>query len=197
MSTTLKLEYLRLLNRIGKKSLIATSVFKYPYRISLGDAFSENPFYNPYSNVGEILGTAAWVLNKQNPVIFDIGAHCGFIASQLAQMLKKNNPLIYSFEPVAPTFTELVHTINKLSLQDYISPIAVALSSGSGFVRLNYSKKNSMLAQIIPEGMQSNERAGSEIYIAASQTLDEFVKISNLPDVIKMDVRCHKNGGQM
>ena len=188
MSTTLKIGYLRLLTRMGKKSLITTSVFSFPYRISLGDAFSENPFYNPYSNVGEILATAAWVLDKQNPVIFDIGGHCGFIASQLAQLLKKNNPSIYSFEPVAPTFTDLLHSINELSLQKYIQPVAVALSSGSGFVQLNYSKKNSMLAQIIPEGMQSNERAGSEIYIAASQTLDEFIKISNQPDVIKIDV---------
>ena len=188
MSTTLKIGYLRLLTRMGKKSLITTSVFSFPYRISLGDAFSENPFYNPYSNVGEILATAAWVLDKQNPVIFDIGGHCGFIATQLAQMLKKNDPVIYSFEPVAPTFSDLLHSVNDLSLQKYINPVAVALSDSSGFVQLSYSKWSSMLAQIIPEGKQLNARAGSEIYIAASQTLDDFVKISNLPDVIKIDV---------
>lgn len=188
MSTTLKIGYLRLLARMEKKSLITTSVFSFPYRISLGDAFSENPFFNPYSNVGEILATAAWVLDKEKPVIFDIGGHCGFIATQLAQMLKKNDPAIYSFEPVAPTFSDLFHSVNELSLQKYIQPVCVALSDQTGFVRLNYSKRNSMLAQVIPEDRNANHRVGSEVYIAPSQTFDEFCKHERYPNVVKIDV---------
>jgi len=188
MGTTFKIAYLRFLQRIGKTSLIAESVFGFPYRISLGDTFSENPFYNPYSNVGEVLATAAWVCDEKRPVLYDIGGHCGFVASQLAQLLKDNDPIIYSFEPVAPTFSDLMHTVNDLSLQHYIHPVAVALSDDVGFVKLNYSKWNSMLAQVIPEGETSNQRSGSEIYIASSQQLDAFLPVSGHPHVIKIDV---------
>lgn len=188
MSTTLKIGYLRLLRRLGKKSLISRSVFNFPYRISLGDSFSENPFYNKHSNVGEVLATAAWVLEKPNPVVFDIGGHCGFIASQLAQILRKNKPVIYSFEPVAPTFSDLVQTVVDLSLHEFIHPVPIALSSASGFVRLTYSKWESMLSQIIPEGDGPGKVSGTDVYFAPSQTMDEFCGLTTYPDVIKIDV---------
>ena len=188
MSTTLRINYLNTLTRLGRRSLISTSALGYRYRISLGDNFSENPFYKPSINIGEILATAAWVIDKQKPVIFDIGAHCGFIASQLAQLLKENNPAIYSFEPVAPTFSDLIQTIDELKLHEFIHPVPVALSNANGFVKLNYSKKNSMLAQIIPTEDASNHRAGDEVYVASAQTMDEFCETISYPDVIKIDV---------
>lgn len=188
MSTGLKLRYLKLLRQLGRKSLVAKSVFGFPYRISLGDTFSENPFYNPHSNVGEIIATAAWVTGQKKPVVFDIGGHCGFIASQLAALLKPDQPSIYSVEPVAPTFTDLLASVRSLSLQDYIHPVPVALNDQPGFVRLNYSQHNSMLAQIIPDDGASNQRSGSETYLAAAETLDEFCKTTGHPDVIKIDV---------
>ncbi len=125
---------------LGRKSLISTSALAYRYRTSLCDNFSENPFYKPAINMGDILATAAWVVDKQKPVIFDIGAHCGFIASQLAQLLRKNSPSIHAFEPVAPTFSDLIQTIDVLKLQEIIHPVPVALSNADGFVKLNYSK---------------------------------------------------------
>lgn len=188
MSTTLKIGYLRTLKLLGKKSLIANSVFGFPYRISLGDTFSENPYYNDYVNVGEILSVAAWVTTIENPVIYDIGGHCGFIATQLAQILRSSNPAIYSFEPVAPTFTDLVYSINELALKEFIHPVPVALGNRAGFVRLSYSKVNSMLAQVIPENQTSNQRGGEEIYLAPVLTTEDFSKIAPLADVIKIDV---------
>ena len=161
MSTTLQILFLKILTKAGKKSLISKSTFGYPYRISLGDYFSENPFFNPYANVGEILATAAWVYDKPKPVIADIGAHCGFIATQLAQLLRGKFPVIYSFEPVAPTFADLVRAIDVLSLTEFIHPIGLALSDKSGFVKLNYSKWESMLAQVVPEGMLPNQKSGN------------------------------------
>lgn len=188
MSTTLKIAYLRMLHRFGKKSLISKSAFGHPYRISLGDMFSENPFYNSSSNLGEILATVAWVLDKPNAVICDIGAHCGFISSQVAQLLRHNKPAIYAFEPVGPTFSDLINTVIDLKLQEFVHPVSVALSDSSGFVRLNYSKVNSMLAQIVGSDQYSNERSGKEIYLAPAQTLDLFCTTVRCPDVIKIDV---------
>lgn len=188
MSTTLRIGYLKMLRRLGKKSLIAKSAFGYPYRISLGDMFSENPFYNTSMNVSEVIATAAWVMDKQHPIVFDIGGHCGFIASQVAHVLRKNAPVIYSFEPVGQTFSDLVQTVNELNLNQVIHPVSVALSSSTGFVKLNYSKQNSMLAQIIPVDSISNQRSGNEICYAPAQTLDEFCNLTKYPDVIKIDV---------
>ncbi|CAN5374849.1 hypothetical protein BH09BAC3_BH09BAC3_13100 [soil metagenome] len=188
MSTTLKIGYLQTLRRLGKRSLISKSVFGYPYRISLGDYFSENPFYNKAANTGEVLATAAWVLDKKTPVVFDVGGHCGFIASQLANILKENKPTIFSFEPVAPTFSDLVTTVVDLGLHEFIHPISVALSDSPGLVNLSYSKRDSMLSQIIPRDAQSNNRAGMEVFIAPSITLDDFCRWERFPDVIKIDV---------
>jgi hypothetical protein len=53
---------------------------------------------------------------------------------------------------------------------------------------LNYSRKNSILAQIIPNEEVSNHRAGDEVYVASTQTMDEFCETVSYPDVIKIDV---------
>lgn len=173
---------------MGRRELIARSVFGYPYRISLGDAFSENPFYNPVSNTGEILATAAWVMETPQPLVLDIGGHCGFIASQLAMILKENGPRIYSIEPVPPTFSDLVRSIDVLGLNSFIHPISIALSEKPGFVRLNYSRWKSMLAQVVPDNATSNNRSGEMIYVAPAHSLDELVAQVGVPNVIKIDV---------
>ncbi len=188
MSTTLKISYLRLLQSLKKESLVVNSVFGYPYRIRIGDSFSENPFYNAHANVGEVLACAAWVHAKEKPVIFDIGAHCGFISSQLAQILRINKPVIYSFEPVGPTFSDLVQTVDKLSLHEFIHPLPVALSDTAGFVKMSYSRWTSMLSQVMTENSVTNQPAGQEVYFAPSQTFDEFCKQTSFPDLIKIDV---------
>ena len=188
MSTILRIGYMRLLRLLGRKSLISTSVFGFKYRISLGDSFSESQFYNPTTNAGEILACAAWVLNKLNPIIFDVGAHCGYIGTQLAELLREKIPTIYCFEPVAPTFSDLVLSINSLGLQKVINPVPIALSNQQGMIKLNYSKWDSMLAQIVPEGVQSNHRSGDQFYFAQSNTLDEVIDYLSIPDVIKIDV---------
>lgn len=188
MSSTLRIRYLRLLQRLGRQSYIARSQFGFPYRISLGDTFSENPFYNPYSNVGEILACASWANQWDRPIIYDIGAHCGFISSQLAFILKERNPVINAFEPVAPTYADLVSSIQSLQLQDLVRSYSIALSSSTGSVKLNYSKWNSMLAHVIDLGHTPSALDGNEFYYAISFPLDYLFSICGVPAVIKIDV---------
>jgi FkbM family methyltransferase len=188
MSTTLKMGYLRAMQKIGKRHLVANSVLGYPYRISLGDMFSENPFYNDQSNIGEVLACAAWIGDKAQSIVFDIGAHCGFVSTQLAQVLGGLNTQIYSFEPVPPTFCDLVASINSLGLGKNVHPIPLALGETEGFLTLNYSKWSSMLAQVIPPGTSSNDRSGAEHYMATSKTIDEICESFGIPAVIKIDI---------
>lgn len=188
MSSTLRTGYLRLLQRLGRQSYMARSQFGFPYRISLGDTFSENPYYNPYSNVGEILACASWASRLEHPIIYDIGAHCGFISSQLAFILKQNQPVINAFEPVAPTYADLVLSIQSLRLQDVVRSYSIALSSDTGSVKLNYSKWNSMLAHVVDIGHTASNLDGNESYHAISVPLDNLFSICGLPAVIKIDV---------
>jgi FkbM family methyltransferase len=188
MSTTLKTAYLRVLEKLGKPALVARSVFGYPYRISLGDMFSENPYYNPYSNVGEILACAAWVIDKQNPVVYDIGAHCGFISSQLAALLRDRSPVIVAFEPIPPTYADLVASIDTLQLGETIHAIPLALSDSKALITMNYSKWASMFAQVVPVAAVSNQRSGHKHYKVVSMPLDDLVGFLGVPSVIKIDV---------
>jgi len=188
MSTTLKLGFLRVLEKMGKSSLVSESVFGFPYRISLGDMFSENPYYNNYSNVGEILACAAWVNNADKPVIYDIGAHCGFISTQLACILKKQSPVIIAFEPIPPTYTDLILSIEQFNLEGTIRPIPVALSNSIGMVRMNYSKWASMFAQIEHDAMQTNNRSGSKYFNVLTMPLDHIMDGLGVPSVVKIDV---------
>ncbi len=98
------------------------------------------PTYNRYKELAEFFkrneaSRAPRQLGqqKQNAVIFDIGAHCEFIATQLAQALEDQQPTIYSFELVPPTFSDLVSSIHELGLKHVISPIPQALSDQAGF----------------------------------------------------------------
>ena len=45
----------------------------------------------------------------------------GFFATQLAQMLARQSPEVYAFEPVPTTFVKLVQSVNQLGLND-LSP---------------------------------------------------------------------------
>ena len=51
---------------------------------------------------------AAWLRTEEKPIVFDVGANVGFVATQLAQMLNGRSPTIYAFEPVPATFAKLV-----------------------------------------------------------------------------------------
>lgn len=188
MSTTLKIGYLRVLEKLGKSSLVTNSVFGFPYRISLGDMFSENPYYNRFSNVGEILACASWVINVKSPLIYDIGAHCGFISSQLAAMLASQYPIIIAFEPIPPTYSDLVASVEELNLAHSIRPIPLALGDSKGLVRMNYSKWASMFAQIETESMPSSHRSGKQLFHVLSMPLDDLIESLGVPTVIKMDV---------
>lgn len=191
MSTTLRLMTLRLLKKLGVKRFRAQSGVKQPFVCHIGDSLGENPFYNPASCVEEIVLMAAWCHQFENPVVFDIGGHVGFIATQLAQLIKYKEPKIYSFEPSLLTFQKLVETIRLLNLGANIFPICCALSDKCGLVRLSYSEWDSMLAQVVVGEL--NRRAGDKVVWANALTLDSAAAgIEELPHLVKVDVEGHE-----
>src|SRR5437879_1510308 len=100
MSTTLRQLSLLLLKSFGLTQFRSTSGLNLPFIVHLRDSFGEMPYYNLHTHRAEIVVMAAWCRQMENPLIFDVGGHVGFIATQLAQLLNDKKPQIYSFEPV-------------------------------------------------------------------------------------------------
>ena len=193
MSTTLRKIQLKILKKTGFKYFKAMSNFKIPYIVCLGDYFSENPFFNPEIGSEEIIGCAAWCMDKDRPVIFDIGAHCGYLSTHFAALLNKVNPQIYSFEPVSQTYFDLVLTINKLKLQNNVFPIHAALSNADGVLTLNSSRWLSMMAQVIADNKKESIPVENK-HIALSTTINKVSdSLGIFPDLIKLDVEGYES----
>lgn len=193
MSTTLRKIQLEIIRFTGVKYFKSISNFKIPYIICMGDYFSENPFFRPEICCEEIITCSAWCMDKKNPVIFDIGAHCGYISSQIAFLLKNNDPRIYSFEPVSRTYFDLVLTVNKLKLHSNVFPVHAALSNVDGILTLSSSRKLSMLSQVVADNKMDTVPAENK-YIALATTVNKVTEyLDSFPDLIKLDVEGYES----
>lgn len=184
MSTTLNKTYLKVLKYFGFNYYKSKSISGHPYIIKLGDQFSENPFLLLSINEAEITFIVEWCRNFPDPIIFDVGAHMGYMSTQIAQRLNQECK-IFAFEPTLNTFRILCDSIDKLGLNRQVIPICAALDKESGFVSIELSEneRDSMLNRIskINDLKQNN--------ITVSTTIDMFAEKFNLiPNVIKIDV---------
>jgi FkbM family methyltransferase len=175
------------LRYIGVRQFRATSGLGVEYVCHVGDFSGEAPFYQLRHSFEEILLMTAWCRSMERPVIFDVGANNGFLATQLAQLLRRQKPRVFAFEPVPSTFAQLRQSVQKLGLEEFVAPICCAISDSSGVCTTSYDPKQSLFAQIGTNG--SNARVGDRTAIAAMVTIDEAVASLGLkPCVIKVDV---------
>lgn len=187
MSTRLRQLWLRALAGAGVRSFVAKSGLGHRFVCHLGDLAGENPFYNREAFRAELELCASWLREESGPRVFDVGANVGFWSTHLAQMLHGNRAEIFSFEPVPQTLIKLQFAIDRLGLSEQVHVVPVAVRSRSGPVRLSYSARESLFAQVETEGL--NRRVGDRIEYAASLTLDEFSSfIGVIPSLIKIDV---------
>ena len=128
----------------------------------------------------------SWCADLHRPVIFDIGAHTGFVATQLAQALRSQTPAIFCFEPIPSTFSKLQLSVERLQLEDLITPLPCALSDNCGLLHIRYDEWDSMLAQVVVNGIA--DRLERVIYSCAL-TIDDVAASTNLaPALVKIDV---------
>jgi FkbM family methyltransferase len=187
MSTTARKAWLKLLRIAGVKKFRATSGLGLPFICYLDDESGETLFYNPNCSVSELALMSAWCSTIDRPVIFDIGANNGFIATQLAQLLRKNNPCIYAFEPVPSTFAHLKSSIESLGLDKTVFPVCSAMSDSIGEAKLFYNPHQSLFAQVRDDKL--NPRAGGRSVLAPSTTVGEIVNSLQIrPHLMKVDV---------
>ena len=187
MSTTARRYGLKLLRGIGVKHFRARSGIGVPYICHLGDFSGEVPFYDRDYSVSEILLMAQWCRQVEKPVVFDVGANNGFIATQLAQLLRENSPHIFAFEPVPSTFLSLSRSVSALRLQQLVFPICCAISDKAGASAIAYNPKESLFAQVGND--TSNTRVGSNLAYCATLRLDDVVSCLGVtPVLLKIDV---------
>jgi len=187
VSTTARRYFLKGLRSLGVKNFRAKSGLGLPYICHVGDFAGEVPFYYRQHSAEEIVLMASWCRSFDEPVIFDVGANNGFIATQLAQLLKGKRARIFAFEPIPSTFAQLKSSVEKLSLQDSIIPICCALSDSAGITSMAYNPRESLFAQVRDGGV--NSRVGKETALAATLTVDEVVSSIGLrPILVKIDV---------
>lgn len=186
MSATLRTALLSIVRRAGVKSFVTTSGLGHRYVCHVGDSLGEAPFYNSNVCRAELELAAAWLAEEKHPCIFDVGANVGFWATHLAQMLARQLPTMFAFEPVPSTFAKLVESITRLQLDDHLHPIAAAVLDEPRPVSLRFTRRDSMLAQIDETTRQP--MSGQRAY-AAGVTLDGFASALDIaPNLIKIDV---------
>ena len=161
MSTVLRQAYLRLCKGLGKKRITSKSGIGHPFVCHLGDFLGENPFYNREAFRTELEVCASWLRTENKPIVFDVGANVGFWSTHLAQMIDTQSPEIYAFEPVPSTFCKLRESVEDLSLESSVFPIAVAITDRPRSLRLSYSPQDSLFAQIADHGL--NTRVGDQM----------------------------------
>ena len=114
-------------------------------------------------------------------------ANIGFFATQVAQLLRRQQPIVFSFEPVPHTFQLLRETVRSLQLEKKVFPICCALMDQSGMARFSFSERDTMYAQFVKDA--PNLRIGNKTAWATALTLDQAVKgIDKKPQLIKIDV---------
>ena len=187
MSTTARRYWLKLLRGIGVKHFRARSGIGVPYICHLGDFTGEVQFYARNHSAAEILLMAAWCRQVEKPVVFDVGANNGFIATQLTQLLRENSPRIFAFEPVPSTFSSLSRSVEALRLQQLVFPICCAISDRGGASAIAYNPRESLFAQVGND--TSNLRVGSNLAYCATMRLDDIVSCLGVtPSLLKIDV---------
>jgi len=181
-----RLAWLKALHAVGVTKFVATSGLGYDFVCHTGD-LANFPFYYRRAYQAELELCAAWLHGEDSPVVYDVGANGGFISTHLAQMLACRAPKIYAFEPVPTTFAKLTQSVQRLGLSASVHPVPAAVVDNPGPVRISYSERNSLLAQVSPRGL--NSRVGDKLAQARGITLDEFsVSVEALPKLLKIDV---------
>jgi len=177
--------WLKALATFGVKSFITTSGLGYDFVCHTGD-LANFPFYDRQAYRPELELCFGWLQGEDKPIVYDIGANDGFVSTHLAQMLAGRMPKIYAFEPTPTTFAKLMQSVERLGLNNSVHPVAAAVVDHPRPVRISYSERNSLLAQIRPLG--SKTPRWQQIAEAEAVTLDGFSSsVGNLPKLIKID----------
>jgi FkbM family methyltransferase len=187
ISGGLRLLWLRVLMGVELQHFIAKSGLGYDFVCHIGD-LSEYPFYHPRAYEKELALCLGWLRHEVAPIVYDVGANVGFISTHLAQMLSKQAPKIYAFEPVPTTFSKLKVSVSRLGVHDVVCPVQLALGDTPGTLQIAFFRRNSLVSRVVTDHAVAQIQ-GEQIVYARGTTLDEFsAEMGVQPTLIKMDI---------
>lgn len=129
------------------------------------------------------------IARMDRPVVFDVGANCGFYTLLLSSRAR----WVYAFEPVAETFEILHRNLRENGLTN-VTPLRLALAdtAGPATIKLYSSSANNSTVVTLPRDHPAKLVGEEQIRLA---TLDDLVVSGEArdPDLIKLDIE----GGEL
>jgi FkbM family methyltransferase len=124
-------------------------------------------------------------IKKNNPVVFDLGANCGFFTLRTLDFFSKAK--IYAFEPQIKVKNKFEKIIKANNLQDQISLYQFAIADRNSR-SIFYENRSPISASLLKEKV--SKRTIRKKYPVQIKSLNWFVKEYNtpLPDILKIDV---------
>ena len=127
--------------------------------------------------------TIKYLIKKDNPLIFDVGAHTGESIVRFRNLYKKS--IIHSFEPSKKSFTILKKYEN---LETKINNFALGKINEMGKFYINKNDSTSGFYKFFESKNIQDNIANETVQI---KTLDQYVKNHNIEciDILKIDVQ--------
>lgn len=123
---------------------------------------------------------------KRGDVAIDIGAHVGYHAILMAQLVGKNGTVL-AFEPFPENFDALERNIELNNLRDTVRPEPLAVTDSDGCVSLAYECSESLAMTPSMVGYAVSG-AASRISVPACRLDCYLEKVGKRPSLIQIDV---------
>lgn len=164
------------------RGLIQGLLGKYGYRLNKVDIGYTG---DPFRDMQYLFGA------KEDPVIFDVGAHYGVVSQEFRKMFPGS--VIYAFEPFPESFARLVEN-TKQDAEIHALNFGLADHAGSRLFCSNTSPATNSLLQSDTRGVStwgSSLLETNNTIEASFDTIDSFLSRYQIPgiDILKLDVQ--------
>lgn len=169
---------------LGGRFLVRANFTKGPLASHHFECWSSEKYFILGSDVEKNLQQSAAKFIKQGNIVYDIGAHVGYMALLFSALVGSNGH-VFAFEPSTVNFPRLKRNL-ELNPTARITPIQAAVSEKLGTMRFLENGCMSSLADA--------ETNGSNAGICVrTLPLDDFVCVAGnpAPDVVKIDTEGH------
>lgn len=125
------------------------------------------------------------LLRKKDPVIFDIGANCGFFTARVLDYWP--NAKVYAFEPNGKLLQDIRHTLELNEIEEKVVCVESAMGKSDG--RAIFYQNRSPISSSLVRGKVAQRRIVKQSYVDVT-SLNRYVAENTIReiDLLKIDV---------